>query len=222
MPGYPAGASPQPGYGPPPQSGPGQQSGFPDPSKYQQPEAQERSQYVQPADSERSQYVQPGAQDPTPPQPTSPAPPQPSQQPGYQAGPGPQPGFPSEGWQDQPPPRRNRSWTSGGGASSIEDAIGDVVGEAVLGAATKAIGRFVGRKMRQAYNERVAPAMAARQEAMLNDRAAIAQRHPDLRACLNDQVVFLVGGTRTLPLAGAMQVRTVEQSDALVAQLRGG
>ena len=41
------------------------------------------------------------------------------------------------------------------------------------------------------------------------------------RACLNDQVVFLVGGTRVLPLASAMQVRTVEQSDALVAQLRG-
>jgi hypothetical protein len=50
---------------------------------------------------------------------------------------------------------------------------------------------------------------------------AIAQRHPDLRACLRDQVVFLVGGTRVLPLASAMAVRTVEQSDALVAQLRG-
>jgi hypothetical protein len=95
------------------------------------------------------------------------------------------------------------------------------MGEAVLGAATKAIGRVIGRKMRQAYNERIAPAMAARQEAVLNERVAIAQRHPDLRACLNDQVVFLVGGTRVLPLASAMQVRTVEQSDALVAQLRG-
>jgi hypothetical protein len=99
----------------------------------------------------------------------------------------------------------------------LEDALGD----AVLGAATKAIGRVIGRKMRQAYNERVVPAMAARQDAVLRDRTAIAQRHPDLRACLNDQVIFLAGGTRTLPLASAMQVRTVEQSDALVAQLRG-
>lgn len=63
--------------------------------------------------------------------------------------------------------------------------------------------------------------LAARQEAVLNDRMAIAQRHPDLRACLNDQVVFLAGGTRTLPLASAMRVRTVQDSDVLIAQLRG-
>ena len=128
-------------------------------------------------------------------------------QPGYQG---------PESWQSQPPPRR-RSWDSLSDASTFEDAIG----EAVLGAATKAIGRVIGRKMRQAYNERVAPAMAARQESVLNERVAIAQRHPDLRACLRDQVIFLAGGTRVLPLAGAMRVRTVEQSDALVAQLRG-
>jgi hypothetical protein len=121
-----------------------------------------------------------------------------------------------ESWPSQPP-RGSRSWDSGSAADTFEDAIG----EAVLGAATKAIGRVIGRKMRQAYNERIAPAMAARQEAVLNERVAIAQRHPDLRACLRDQVVFLVGGTRVLPLASAMQVRTVEQSDALVAQLGG-
>jgi hypothetical protein len=126
---------------------------------------------------------------------------------------------PSEAWQeDQPPPRRRpNNWDFIRDGSSIED----VVGEAVLGAATKALGRAFGRKVRQAVNERVVPAMAARQEAMQSQRMAIAQRHPDLCACLNDQVVFLVGGTRTLPLASAMQVRTVEQSDALVAQLRG-
>ena len=98
----------------------------------------------------------------------------------------------------------------------------DPIADAVLGAATKAIGRVIGRRMRQAYNERLAPAMAGRQDAVLGERMAIAQRHPDLRACLNDQVIFLAGGTRVLPLASAMQVRTVEQSDALVAQLRGG
>jgi hypothetical protein len=121
-----------------------------------------------------------------------------------------------ESWQSQPSPRR-RSRDSGSSADTFEEAIG----EAVLGAATKAIGRVIGRKMRQAYNERIAPAMAARQESVLNERVAIAQRHPDLRACLRDQVVFLAGGTRVLPLASAMRVRTVEQSDALVAQLRG-
>ena len=244
VPGYPAPPNPQPGYGPAPQPGypppppprPASQSGFPDPSQYQQSGFPDPSQYQQSGFPDPSHYQQPespgGSQQPPPgpadPQPTHQAGPQPSQQPGYPGGPppaqppgyqpGPQPDVLAgpESWQGQPPPRR-RGWDSGGVADTFEDAIG----EAVLGAATKAIGRVIGRKMRQAYNERVVPAMAARQEAVLNQRAAIAQRHPDLRACLRDQVVFLVGGTRVLPLAGAMQVRTVEQSDALVAQLRG-
>ena len=222
IPGYPAVPGPQPGYGPAPQPGPGPQSGFPDPSQYLQSGFPDPSQYQQSGFPDPSQYQQSGFPDPSqyqPPQPPPPGPaePQPSQQPGYQAGPGPQPGYPSEPWQSQPPPR-SRSWESGSDASTFEDAIAG----AVLGAATKAIGRVIGRRMRQAYNERMVPAMAARQEAVLRDRMAIAQRHPDLRACLNDQVIFLAGGTRTLPMASAMQVRTVEQSDALVAQLRGG
>jgi hypothetical protein len=235
MPGYPAQPTPTPGYAPgqptpepgyapgqPTPPGPGAASGFPDPSQYQQSGFPDPSQYQQSGFPDPSQYQQPGSpggaqQQPAPAQ-------QPTQEPGYQPGPTPpgyQPGptpqyLPGpESWQNQPPPRR-RSWDTGGDASSIEEAIGD----AVLGSATKAIGRIIGRKMRQAYNERIVPAMAARQEAVLNDRVAIAQRHPDLRACLKDQVVFLVGGTRVLPLASAMQVRTVEQSDALVAQLR--
>jgi hypothetical protein len=242
MPGYPAApgsqpaypSAPQPAYPSASQPGPGPQSGFPDPSQYQQSGFPDPSQYQPPGSPGDQQQQQP------PPPPASPAEPQPTQEPGYQPGPQPsqQPGYqagpqPSqqpgyqpgpqpdvlagpESWQSQPP-RRSRSWDSGSAADTFEEAVG----EAVLGAATKAIGRVIGRKMRQAYNERIAPAMAARQEAVLNDRVAIAQRHPDLRACLNDQVVFLVGGTRVLPLASAMQVRTVEQSDALVAQLRG-
>jgi hypothetical protein len=207
MPGYPAGPTPQPGYGsaPPPPPGPGAQSGFPDPSQYQQSGFPDPSQYQQPGFPSASQQQPP---------PASPTEPQPAQQPGYQAGP--PPGYSSESWQSQPQPR-SRSWDSGSDASTLQDAVADVV----LGAMTKGIGRVIGRKMRQAYNERVAPAVAARQESVLRDRMAIAQRHPDLRACLNDQVIFLAGGTRTLPLASAMQVRTVEQADGLVAQLRG-
>jgi hypothetical protein len=240
VPGYPAEPGPQPGYGPP-QPGPGpqpgfpdpsqyQQSGFPDPSQYQQSGSPDPSQYQQPGSRDPSQYQQPGSPDAWQPQPpASPAEPSPVQQagppPGYQAGPppgyqpGPQPEVLNgpESWQSQPP-RPFRNWESGSNASVFDDPIAD----AVLGAATKAIGRVIGRRMRQAYNERVAPAMAGRQDAVLRERMAIAQRHPDLRACLNDQVIFLAGGTRVLPLASAMQVRTVEQSDALVAQLRGG
>jgi hypothetical protein len=251
VPGYPAGPGPQAGYGPP-QPGPGpqpgfpdpsqyQQSGFPDPSQYQQSGFPDPSQYQQPGSSDPSQYQQPGFPDPAQYQqpgspdawqqqaPASPAEPPPAQQagpqPGYQAGPQPgyQPGPQPEvlngpEWGQSQPPRPFRNWESGSNASVFDDPIAD----AVLGAATKAIGRVIGRRMRQAYNERVAPAMAGRQDAVLRERMAIAQRHPDLRACLNDQVIFLAGGTRVLPLASAMQVRTVEQSDALVAQLRGG
>jgi hypothetical protein len=243
MPGYSAQSNPQPGYGPAPQPGyaqaspPGpapqsgfpdpsqyQQSGFPDPSQYQQPGFPDPSHYQQSGFPDPSHYQQPGTPGGSPQPPPGPPDPQPTYQggppsaqpPGYQAGPQPDVLAGPESWQSQPP-RRSRSWDSGSSADTFEEAIG----EAVLGAATKAIGRVIGRKMRHAYNERIAPAMAARQEAVLNERAAIAQRHPDLRACLRDQVVFLVGGTRVLPLASAVTVRTVEQSDALVAQLRG-
>ena len=210
---------PQPGYGPP-------QSGFPDPSYQQQPgfpQPPQQSgfpdpaQYQQPGFPDPSQYQPPGFPDPSQGQPPS-APPPPRQQPDYPAGPPsaqPQPGYPAEPWQSQPPPR-----TSWSGEHTGYNSAGDDIADAVLGAATKFIGRAIGRRVRRTFEERVVPAMAARQEAVLRERMAVAQRHPDLCACLNDQVVFLAGGTRVLPLASALTVRTVEQSDALVAQLR--
>jgi hypothetical protein len=76
--------------------------------------------------------------------------------------------------------------------------------------------------VKRAYDERIVPAMGAKQEARLREQIAIAERHPDLRACLTDQVVFLQGGSRVLPMAGLIGNLTVEQSDALVAQLRNG
>ena len=91
-----------------------------------------------------------------------------------------------------------------------------------MGAAAKFIGRAIGRRVQRTYNERVAPAMAARQEAMLREQIAIAERHPDLRACLADQVIFLAGGDRVLPMAGVTRGITLEQADALVARLRDG
>jgi hypothetical protein len=199
MPGYPSGPGPQSGF-PEPSRYP--QSGFPDPSQYQQSGFPDPSQYQQSGFPDPSQDQRSESPSPPPDQqpPAYPEPP-PSQQPRYQAG---------------PPPRRTGGWASVSDATSFEEGIAD----AVLGAATKAIGRAIGSRMRRAYNERVVPAMAARQQAMAGERMAIAERHPDLRACLTDQVVFLAGGTRVLPLASALTVRTVEQSDALVAQLR--
>jgi hypothetical protein len=95
-------------------------------------------------------------------------------------------------------------------------------------AATKFVGRAIGRRVKRAYEERVAPAMAARQqamagqqEAMLREQIAIAERHPDLRACLTDQVIFLASGSRVLPMSSVTGI-TLEQADALVARLRDG
>jgi hypothetical protein len=237
QPGYPAGSNPSPGYPPaaPPSGFPDpsqyQPSGFPDPSQYQPSGFPDPSQYQQPGFPDPSRYQQPGSQDPsqhqesgsagpTHEQSAAPPPsqaPQPSQQqPGYYSVP--QSGYQGQPWQSQPPPQPRRLiGPEGGGSDTIEGAIT----EAVLGAATNVVGRAIGRRMRRVFEEKVAPAMAARQESVMRDRMVIAERHPDLRACLNDQVIFLAGGTRTMPLAQAMSVRTPEQSDALVAQLRG-
>jgi hypothetical protein len=226
---------PQPGY--PASPGPGPQTGFPDPSQYQQSGFPDPSQYQQSGFPDPSQYQQPGSaapsQDPSAgssaepppasqaqPPPASQAQPPPAQQPGYPA-PGPWPpgqqgGYPGEPWQSQPPPRRSSGW----GDTGSDVSLGDSIGEAVVDAAMGFLGRTIGRRVRRTLEERVVPAMAVRQQEMTRQRMAIAERHPDLRFCLNDKVVFLAGGTRVLPLTSAMQVTTVEQSDAIGVEQR--
>lgn len=130
------------------------------------------------------------------------------------------------GWEAEPQPIRGGSSTGygsadyygrGGGISSVEDDIAGVV----LGEAAKFIGRAIGRRMQRTYTERVQPAMAANQEALLRNQIAIAERHPDLRGCMNDQVIFLAGGNRVLPFPNLMTL-TIDQADAMVATLRSG
>ena len=135
-----------------------------------------------------------------------------------------------------PPPgytgqRRPSRWSSGRSSSSSSssrptsssrDSIEDAVAGMAVDAATNFIGRAIGRRVKRAYEERVVPAMAAKQEAMLREQIAIAERHPDLRACLNDNVIFLAGGSRVLPMSSLSRGITVEQADAMVAQLRHG
>jgi hypothetical protein len=130
-------------------------------------------------------------------------------------GPGPPPGYTG---QRRPSPRSSSGSTGDGSSTSFEDDLAGIA----LTAATRFIGRAIGRRVKRAYEERVVPAMAAKQEAMLREQIAIAERHPDLRACMTDQVVFLAGGSRVLPMAGLIGGLTLEQSDALVAQLRDG
>jgi hypothetical protein len=64
--------------------------------------------------------------------------------------------------------------------------------------------------------------MAGRQEGVLREQIAIAERYPDLRACMNDNVVFLAGGSRAVPVPNLTGGFTLEQADAVVAQLRNG
>lgn len=141
---------------------------------------------------------------------------------------GPLPG-PPPGYTGQARPGPSRSGPSRSGPSRFEQgsgdgySIGEDVADAALSAATRFIGRAIGRRVRRTYNnEPVLPTLAARQEAMLREQIAIAERHPDLRACLTDQVIFLVGGSRVLPMASIAGNLTLEQSDALVARLRDG
>jgi len=166
-------------------------------------------------------------------------------QPGWVGDPqaGPPPGGPQPGWVGEPqagPPggavpgwaRRPRSGPPGG-AGGLADLVwsmrrpgggdlDDQIADAAIGAATRFIGRRLGKKMQQAYTERVQPAMAAKREEMVRETTAIAERHPGLRACLNDNVAFLAGGSRTVPLDKFTGPLTAERADALVAQLSEG
>jgi hypothetical protein len=85
-----------------------------------------------------------------------------------------------------------------------------------------ATGGAIGRRVKRSYEERVVPAVGAKQEAAMREPIAIAERHPDLRACLTDNVVFLAGGDRVVPMSSLRRGFTLEQADAVVAQLRIG
>jgi membrane protease subunit (stomatin/prohibitin family) len=103
----------------------------------------------------------------------------------------------------------------------------DDIGGAVLGAALGFAGRAIGRRMKKAFDERVVPAMEAKaaqaQQQFEQQRAeqdAIVARYPELRACTKDQVVFLDGGSRTVPVSDITMPVTLTQADAVVARLR--
>ncbi len=171
----------------------------------------------------RAQMGQQGAGGPQPGMPGQP------QQPGWA-------GEPQAGWAAEPQAGalpgpggqrssyQPRSYTSGDtpfDSGSVGDDIAGAVLGAAAGAAARFIGRQIGRKVQDRMTNQVLPAMMAQKQTMLQTQIAIADRHPDLCACLNDQVIFLTGGSRTLPMPNLNTV-TVEQADAMVARLRDG
>jgi hypothetical protein len=168
----------------------------------------------------------PGPPGPPPGYAAEPRPGPPGPPPGYAAEPRPGPPGPVPGYAAEPrpgPPGRR----PGRGPRLPDNPIGDglsleddIAGVA-LNAAARFIGRAISRRVQRTVSEQVLPALAARQEATLRAQIEIAERHPGLRACLTDQVVFLAGGSRALPMPSLTGL-TVEQADALVARLRDG
>jgi hypothetical protein len=107
------------------------------------------------------------------------------------------------------------------------DNLADDIGGAVLGAAFGLAGRAFGRKIKKAFDEKVVPAMQAKAaqaqaqfEQQKAEQDAIAARYPELRGCMKDQVVFLDGGTKTVPVSEIKMPVSTAQADQLVARLR--
>ena len=127
--------------------------------------------------------------------------------------------------------RKNQGWNQGQRRRDFDfdsgDNVIDDLGGAVLGAALGFAGRAIGRRMKKAFEDKVIPAMEAKvaqaQQQFEQSRAeqdAIAARYPELRGCTKDQVVFVDGGTRTVPISEIKLPVTMAQADSIVAQLR--
>jgi len=125
----------------------------------------------------------------------------------------------------------NRNWNQNRRGNDFDFDLGGNLGEdiggAVLGAALGFAGRAFGRKMKKAFEDRVVPAMQAKMaqaqgqfEQQKAEQDAIAARYPELRACTKDQVVFLDGGSRTVPVSEIKMPVSMAQADGVVAQLR--
>jgi hypothetical protein len=129
--------------------------------------------------------------------------------------------------------RGNRNWNQNRNRRgndfdmNLGDNLAEDIGGAVFGAAMGIAGRAFGRKMKQAFEDKVVPAMQAKMaqaqgqfEQQKAEQDAIAARYPELRGCMKDQVVFLDGGTKTVPVSEIKMPVTMTQADGLVARLR--
>lgn len=118
------------------------------------------------------------------------------------------------------PNSRYRPTTS----SPYRDDPEQEIASAVISAAFRFAGRAIGKRMQRAYEERIGPALEARaaevQQQSRADQAAIIERYPGLRGCLRDEVVFLDGGSRSVPISEIHMPVTLAQADALVDRLR--
>jgi hypothetical protein len=107
------------------------------------------------------------------------------------------------------------------------DSVTDDIGAAVLGTALGFAGRALAKRMKRAYDEKVAPAMETKAaqwqqqwEQSKAEQDQIVARYPELRGCMKDQVVFLDGGYKTVPVKELKMPVTLAQADAVVTRLR--
>jgi hypothetical protein len=107
------------------------------------------------------------------------------------------------------------------------DNIVDDIGGAVMGTALGLAGRAIGRRMMKALEDKVVPAVQARAglaqqqfQQQKGEQDAIVARYPELRGCTKDQVIFLDGGMRTVPVSELRMPVTLAQADQVVARLR--
>ena len=208
-----AGGAMQQGY-PPQQTGPDYQGTYPDyPSQdYQAPSNQAPSNQGPDSSDASSEHPYQSYQGPG-------FPSQPYQAPSS----GPAPGYQGP---DYPNSQRR--------GPSVGNVFGDAFGgdpaqqiaNTVLGAAFKFGGGRIGKRMQKVYEERIAPAMEAQAQARQkwmpsgDEQAAIVQRYPDLRGCMRDSVLFLDGGSRTVPISEIRMPVTLAQADAIVGRLQ--
>jgi len=117
------------------------------------------------------------------------------------------------------------------GFDAVREGLSDDIGGAVVGAALGFAGRALAKRMKKAYDEKIAPAMEARaaqaqqqaqqqQGQSRSEQDAIVARYPELRACLADQLIFLDNGYKTVPIRELTLPVTLAQADAVVTRLR--
>jgi len=111
-------------------------------------------------------------------------------------------------------PGYSRHW------NTYDQSADQQIANAVLSAAGHLIGKAIGKRARRIYQERILPDLDAQWEQSRRDQIAIAERYPELRGCTSDLVIFLAGGTRTVPLAEVARQITLAHADAVVATLR--
>jgi hypothetical protein len=109
----------------------------------------------------------------------------------------------------------------------LGDSLPDDIGAAIATVALGFAGRAIGKRLKRAFQERVVPAMEAKAaqaqqqwEQTKAEQDAIVERYPELRGCMKDQVVFVDGGYRTVPVSELTMPVTLAQADAVVARLR--